>query len=75
MVQNDFFPGKSRLRAFTQLKQDKINRCIFPVPHQTQPLGFQSVFGGGDDQLCQPFRFMHQEKVSAELQKMAAAAE
>ena len=75
MVQNDFFQGKSRLRAFAQLKQDKIDRRTFPVPYQTKPLGFQVVFGAGCAQLGQPFRFVDQKKIAAEFQKGTAAAE
>ena len=35
VVQCNFFPLKARLRPFAQLKQDKIDGCTFPVPHQT----------------------------------------
>ena len=75
MVQNDFFPGKSRLRAFAQLKQDKINRSAGFMMYQAQPIGFQIVFCGGCNELCQPFRFVDQEEVATELQKPAAGSE
>ena len=75
MVQNNFFPLESRLRAFAQLKQDKINGRSFFVPYQAQPFGFQPVLGGGGNQFCQPFRFVDQKKIAAEFQKGTAAAE
>ena len=72
-MQHNFFPNKSRLRAFAQLKQDKINRSTFPVPQQTQPFGFQPILCGSGDQLCQPLRFVNQKKVSAEFQGPGSA--
>ena len=73
MVQHNFFPLQSWLCAFSQLKQDKINRPAFPVPYQTQPFGFQSVFSGGGDQFRQPFRLVYQKKVPAEFQRPGTA--
>ena len=65
MVQDNFFPDESRLCAFSQLQQDKINGCTFPVPQQAQPFCFQTVSGSGGDEFCQPFRLVDQKKISA----------
>ena len=62
MVQDNFFPDESRLCAFSQLQQDKINGSVFPVTKQGQTLGLQAIAVGGADQFRQPFRFVDQEK-------------
>ena len=67
-MQNDFFPLKARFCAFSQLKQNKINRRTFPMPYQTQPFGFQLVFCGSGDQLRQSFRLVNQKKIAAVFQ-------
>ena len=66
MVQDNFFPGKARLCAFSQLKQDKINRRTFLMPHQAQPFGFQFVVCSDGNQLCQTFRLVNQKEITAE---------
>ena len=75
VVENDLLPFKTGLSALAQLKQDKIHRGIRPMAHKAQPLGLQIPFRTPDDQLCQPFWTVNEEKVAAEFQRPGGRSE
>ena len=45
------------------------------MAHKAQPLGLQIPFRTPDDQLCQPFWTVNEEKVAAEFQRPGGRSE
>jgi hypothetical protein len=72
MVQAKLLQLQSRLSTLPALKQNQCNGATLTVAHQPQPLWLHAEFHTASTQLAQPFRFLHQKKISAIAQTVSS---